>query len=215
MHHAAHSHCSWSRMLLLRHMWYVHWTCKQDLHMPAQPALLPPMLHVTNSLLCVDFVGAFRDLAGSKQHQQLAPLAATLYYYAAFASAATAAGRSAAAASGAAATAAAAEVGSCGSNGDAPTAAGAGKGKRRSSTTDISGATPAATAGGNGEVAGGDVDSEDELLQLPRKRSRVMGPAGQLLMFLQTDPERWVSVVGHVHQMAYCLYSSTQYSSNK
>lgn len=155
--------------------------------------MLPPMLQVTNSLLCVDCVWALRDLAGSKQHQQLAPLAATLYYHAAFASAATVAGRSAAAASGAAAPAAAAEVGSCGSNGDAPTAAGASTGKRRSSTAGISGATPAATAGGNGEVAGGDVDSEDELLQLPRKRSRVMGPAGQLLMFLQTDPERWVS----------------------
>lgn len=33
------------------------------------------------------------------------------------------------------------------------------------------------------------------MLQLPRKRSRVMGPGGQLLMHLQSDPERWVSRV--------------------
>ena len=134
----------------------------------------------------------FRDLQANKQHQQLAPLAATLYYKAAFAPGATSAMSSTAASSGRPAAAAAApEVGSSGSNGDAHGGVSAGRGKRRSSSQGPAGTAAAAE--------GDDLDSEDEILQLPRKRIRVLGPAGQLLVFLQTDPERW----GRPHHDSY------------
>lgn len=136
---------------------------------------------------------ANRDLQHNKQHQQLAPLAASLYYHAAFTAAASTISSSAPATSGGPA-ATAVEIGSCGSTGDGT---GAGrqtqvKGKRRASGA----ATPAARAvAAGGGVSGEEGSSDDEVLQLPRKRSRVLGPAGQLLMHLQADADRWASSV--------------------
>jgi hypothetical protein len=133
-----------------------------------------------------------RDLNNNKQHQQLAPLAASLYYHAAFTAAAgsTASSSGPATSSGPAASAAAAhKIGSCGSTGDGLGAQTQVKGKRRASSAEIA-ATPARTAAGGGGVSADDGSSDDEVLQLPRKRSRVLGPAGQLLMHLQADPDR-------------------------
>jgi hypothetical protein len=138
-------------------------------------------LSVTTFLCCT--CGPNRDLQHNKQHQQLAPLAASLYYYAAFASAAGATASSTPPASGGTGSA---EVGSCGSNGE-----GAGRhtqvsGKRRASNAEAGRTAPA-----GGGVSGDEGTSDDdEVLQLPRKRSRVLGAAGQLLLHLQTDPER-------------------------
>lgn len=87
-----------------------------------------------------------------------------------------------------AAAAGAVEVGSCGSTGDALGAHTQANGKRRASSADV--ATPAARAAAGGYASGEEGSSDDEVLQLPRKRSRVLGPAGQLLMHLQSDPER-------------------------
>jgi hypothetical protein len=149
---------------------------------------------------CLRCFFAYRDLINNKQHQQLAPLAASLYYHAAFTSAAggTASGSGPAASSGPAATAAVAhEVGSCGSTGDGLGAQV--KGKRRASSAEVA-ATPAAarTAARGGRVSADDGSSDDEVLQLPRKRSRVLGPAEQLLMHLQADPDRYAQCLNHV-----------------
>jgi hypothetical protein len=88
----------------------------------------------------------------------------------------------------AAGAAGAVEVGSCGSTGDALGAHTQTNGKRRASSADV--ATPAARAAAGGYASGEEGSSDDEVLQLPRKRSRVLGPAGQLLMHLHSDPER-------------------------
>jgi hypothetical protein len=127
-----------------------------------------------------------RDLQHNKLHQQLAPLAAALYYHAAFGghSATGAASSSTAAAAGIGGPT---EVGSCGSTGTASGSAAARgqRGKRRASN----GQAAAAAGGGNSDEGDG-FSSDEDILQLPRKRSRVLGPAGQLLLHLQADPER-------------------------
>lgn len=153
-----HQTCGWSRLL-------------------ADSAALLPVSHPSCWACDLD-----RDLQHNKQHQQLAPLAASLYYHAAFAPAAGATASSTPSASGGTGTA---EVGSCGSNGE-----GAGRhtqvpGKRRASNADAG-----RTAAAGGGVSGDEGSSDDEVLQLPRKRSRVLGAAGQLLLHLQADPER-------------------------
>lgn len=153
-----------------------HETCGWCRLLADGTALLP----VSPSLCCACDLD--RVLQHNKQHQQLAPLAASLYYHAAFAPAAGAAASSTPSASAGTGTA---EVGSCGSNGEAASRHTQVAGKRRASNADAG-----RTAAAGGGVSGDEGSSDDEMLQLPRKRSRVLGAAGQLLLHLQAGPER-------------------------